>query len=75
MSDALIFLGFAIVWFVMIRFVLPRLGVSTSAAASCRVPAEPETDSGSRPLADTPSTKRRRLANDEIPFVDLEDGN
>jgi hypothetical protein len=29
MSDALIFLGFAVVWFVMMRVVLPRLGVST----------------------------------------------
>jgi hypothetical protein len=29
MSDMLIFLGFAVVWFVMMRVVLPRLGVST----------------------------------------------
>jgi hypothetical protein len=29
MSDGLIFLGFTVVWFVLMRVVLPRLGVST----------------------------------------------
>lgn len=29
MSGLLLFLGFALVWFVMMRVVLPRLGVST----------------------------------------------
>jgi hypothetical protein len=29
MSDLLLFIGFGVVWFVLMRWVLPRFGVST----------------------------------------------
>ena len=29
MSDVLLFIGFGITWFVLVRWVLPRFGVST----------------------------------------------
>ena len=29
MSDVLLFIGFGVVWFVLMRWVLPRFGVST----------------------------------------------
>ncbi len=29
MNDALVFIGFLVLWFILSRFVLPRLGIPT----------------------------------------------